>query len=112
MFKIFRSNSMDTGNKIIIILLILIAIAALVCGFLFISNGLGNSEDTELQDILQQIATHYHVRVVYTDEDVRHLRLHFVWDTTLPLSGVVALFNHFDRIHLSITDNEQTIIVE
>ena len=41
---------MDTGNKIIIILLILIAIAALVCGFLFISNGLGNSEDTELQE--------------------------------------------------------------
>lgn len=71
-----------------------------------------NFEDTELQDILQQIATHYHVRVVYTDEDVRHLRLHFVWDTTLPLSGVIALFNHFDRIHLSITDNEQTIIVE
>ena len=50
MFKIFRSNSMDTGNKIIIILLILIAIASLVCGFLFISNGLANSDDTELQE--------------------------------------------------------------
>ncbi|MBO7159590.1 MAG: hypothetical protein J6V46_04850, partial [Methanobrevibacter sp.] len=40
---------MDTGNKIIIILLILIALAALVCGFLFISNGLA-SDDSSLEE--------------------------------------------------------------
>ena len=40
---------MDTGNKIIIILLILIALAALVCGFLFISNGLV-SDDSSLEE--------------------------------------------------------------
>ena len=40
---------MDTGNKIIVILLILIAFAAVVCGFLFISNGLV-SDDSSMEE--------------------------------------------------------------
>jgi len=48
---------MDTGNKIIVILLILIAFAAVVCGFLFISNGLV-SDDSSMEENVTNVTIH------------------------------------------------------
>ena len=41
---------MDTGNKIIVILLGLIAIAAIACGFLYISTSLEDAGDASLDE--------------------------------------------------------------
>ena len=63
-------------------------------------------EDTELGTMLNQMAAHYQYEVVYKSNAAKHTRLYFTWDKTTPIEDVVATFNKFDRIHISIEDRQ------
>ena len=67
-------------------------------------------ENTELQTVLTEMASQYKYKVDYRDEATKHIRLYFTWDKTSKLEDVVAMFNKFERI--SITIENQTLIVE
>ena len=67
-------------------------------------------EDKELSTILNDIATFYHVEVVYKKEDTKHIRLYFTWDKQLKLDDVIDKFNKFERFH--ITREDQKLIIE
>lgn len=66
-------------------------------------------EDAELGAILDQMAAHYRVRLVFNSEQTRHLRLYYNWDRSAPLQRQIDLLNGFDRIHLTLSDNTLTI---
>ena len=67
-------------------------------------------EDTELKDILRELATYYHFETVYKNEKAKHVRLYFTWDMTATLDELIDTFNKFERIH--ITRENQKLIVE
>ena len=67
-------------------------------------------EDTELNTILNDIATFYQVECVYKNKDVKHVRLYFTWDKQLTIDELIDMFNKFERFH--ITRDNQRLIVE
>ena len=67
-------------------------------------------EDAELAAILGEISAFYQVQTVYQKEDSKHIRLYFTWDKASKIEDVVATFNKFERIHISIEN--QTLVVE
>ena len=67
-------------------------------------------ENAELQTVLTEIVSHYKYKVDYRNEATKHVRLYFTWDKTSEIEDVVATFNKFERI--SITIENQTLIVE
>ena len=67
-------------------------------------------EDAELNTILREVATFYQCETVYKNEKVKHVRLYFTWDKTMPIDEVVETFNKFERFH--ITRENKKLIVE
>ena len=67
-------------------------------------------EDTELNTILNDIATFYQVECVYKNKEVKHVRLYFTWDKQLTIDELINMFNKFERFH--ITRDNQRLIVE
>ena len=57
-------------------------------------------DNEELETILSQIAAFYHVKVSYTNDDARHIRLHFKWNQASSLDDVIALLNSFQQIDI------------
>ena len=66
-------------------------------------------ENTELEQMLGEMAIYYKVRVRYENDEVRHLRLYYEWDSTTPLADIVSTLDQFE--HVSITLDEETITV-
>ena len=48
--------------------------------------------------------------VTFRTEAAKHIRLYFTWDKASKIEDVVATFNKFERIHVSIEN--QTLVVE
>ena len=67
-------------------------------------------EDKELAAMLGEMATYYGCEVSYRSEDVKKVRLYFTWDKAMDVDEVVAMFNKFERIH--ITREGRRITVE
>ena len=63
-------------------------------------------EDTELATMLNEIATYYQYEIVYQNSGSKHIRLYFTWDKSTPIEDVVAMFNKFDRIHITLEDHQ------
>ena len=59
--------------------------------------------------MLGEMAIYYKVRVRYENDEVRHLRLYYEWDSTTPLTDIVNTLDQFE--HVSITLDEETITV-
>lgn len=58
-------------------------------------------ENAELATLLAEMATYYNYKVTYKSEDVKHIRLYFTWDKTKPIDDIVAMFNKFERFHIT-----------
>ena len=58
-------------------------------------------ENAELATLLTEMAAYYNYKVTYKNEDVKHIRLYFTWDKTKPIDDIVAMFNKFDRFHIT-----------
>lgn len=67
-------------------------------------------ENAELQTMLNEMATYYNYKVLFRTESAKHIRLYFTWDKASKIEDVVATFNKFERIHISIEN--QTLVVE
>lgn len=67
-------------------------------------------ENAELGTILTQMASFYHVKVVYINAQTQHMRLFFNWNKAKTLEQNLEILNAFDRIQLEYT--EGVIIVK
>ncbi len=66
-------------------------------------------ENAELEQMLDEMAIYYKVRVRYENEEVRHLRLYYEWDGSTPLEDIVRTLDQFE--HVSLTLANETITV-
>ena len=67
-------------------------------------------ENTELEVIMSQIASHYKVAVDFNKEDARHLRFYTKWTPTETLDQVVERLNGFEKV--TIKKNNNTLVIE
>ena len=67
-------------------------------------------EDMELQAILQPIAQHFNVQVVYKNESSRHIRLYLQLTEQMSLNDIIEQMNHFEKVN--IHSEGKTLIVE
>ena len=74
------------------------------------SDAIRTFENAELQQILQELSNHYHVGVVFRNEQARHVRLYTKWDTTAPLTTIIERLNGFEKV--SIRLNKDQMIAE
>lgn len=70
------------------------------------SDTIRTFENAELQQILSELADHYHLEVDYRNEQARHLRLYTKWNTTAPLSQMIERLNNFEKVSIRQTDNQ------
>ena len=70
------------------------------------SDTIRTFENAELQQILSELADHYHLEVDYRNEQARHVRLYTKWNTAAPLSQIVERLNHFEKVNIRQTDNQ------
>ena len=74
------------------------------------SDTIRTFENAELQQILGELADHYHLEVDYRNEQARHVRLYTKWNTAAPLSQMVERLNNFEKV--SIRQTNDHIIAE
>jgi len=69
------------------------------------SDTIRTFENAELQQILGELADHYHLDVDYRNEQARHIRLYTKWNTTAPLSQMIERLNGFEKVSIRQTHN-------
>ena len=69
-------------------------------------NAVRTFENTELQQILQELSDYYHVEVEFRNEQSRHIRLYTKWDTTAPLHQMIERLNGVEKVSIRLTDNQ------
>ena len=67
-------------------------------------------DNVPLEKMLTEIAAHYGAEVVFVNDDVRSLRLHFTWNRRQGVEKVVENLNHFERLH--IRQQSHQLVVE
>ncbi len=70
------------------------------------SDTIRTFENAELQQILGELADHYHLEVDYRNEQSRHIRLYTKWNTAAPLSQIVERLNHFEKVNIRQTNKQ------
>lgn len=66
-------------------------------------------EDKELAAMLGEMAAYYGCEVSYRSEAVKKVRLYFTWDKAMEVDDVVAMFNKFERIHITREGRRLTV---
>ena len=67
-------------------------------------------DNIPLEKMLPEIATHYDAQVTFVKDDARQLRFRFVWNPQKGIDQVVSDLNQFERLTVTLSDNQ--IIVE
>lgn len=57
-------------------------------------------DNAELGTVVTQLAAFYHTKVVFENEEARHIRVFFNWDKTKTLSQNLDILNAFERIQI------------
>ena len=65
--------------------------------------------NVELQQIMQQIAKDYGVKVVFRNEAARSLRFYLKWEANDSIKDIINHINHFEKVHLTLSDATITI---
>ena len=65
--------------------------------------------NVELQQIMQYIADGYGVKVEFKNEAARTLRFYLQWEADDTLQEIIDRINHFEKVHLTLTDETITI---
>ena len=71
--------------------------------------GVVTFENHELTDILTSICNAYRVEIVFKDEEQKHIRLHFSYDTKDKLEDVIESMNTFQKFRLEMKDNKLNV---
>ena len=67
-------------------------------------------DNIPLEKMLPEIAAHYDVKVIFTNDEARQLRFRFVWNPQQDIDQVISDLNQFERLTVTRKDNQ--IIVE
>ena len=67
-------------------------------------------DNIPLEKMLPEIAAHYDVKVIFTNDEARGLRFRFVWNPQQGINQVISDLNQFERLTVTRKDNQ--IIVE
>ena len=65
--------------------------------------------NVELQQIMQQVAKDYGVKVVFRNEAARSLRFYLKWEANDSIQDIIKHINHFEKVHLTLSDATITI---
>ena len=68
-----------------------------------------NFNNVQLQDIMNQLNKDFGVKVVFNNENARKIRLYLSWEADDKLQDIVNRINHFEKVHLSLSDKTITI---
>ena len=67
-------------------------------------------DNIQLEKMLPEIAAHYDVKVIFTNDEARQFRFRFVWNPQQGIDQVISDLNQFER--LTVTRKDSQIIVE
>ncbi|MBQ0047934.1 MAG: DUF4974 domain-containing protein [Prevotellaceae bacterium] len=73
------------------------------------TSGVVTFDNHELTEILTSICNAYKVKIQFKDEEQKHIRLHFSYDTNEKLEDVMESLNTFEKFQLKLKDNELTV---
>ena len=68
-----------------------------------------NFNNVQLQEIMKQLNKDFGVKVVFKNENARTIRLYLSWEADDKLLDIVNRINHFEKVHLSLSDKTITI---
>lgn len=72
-------------------------------------TGLITFDNHELADILTSICNAYEVEVQFKEEEQKHIRLHFSYNTKDRLEDVIESLNTFETFRLELKDKKLTV---
>ena len=65
--------------------------------------------NTQLEQILTEIAAFYNVKVEYKNADVRSLRFYYEWNRKAEVESVIDDLNHFSKVNITLNNNKITV---
>lgn len=71
-----------------------------------VTSGVVMFENSELADIMQSISNAYKKEVVFKNEELRHVHLHFQYNTEDKLEQVLQSLNMFEKINVKLNDDK------
>ena len=66
-------------------------------------------DNTPLEKMLPEIAAHYDAKVTFANDEARQLRFRFVWNPQKGIDQVVSDLNQFERLNVTLKDNQITV---
>ena len=68
-----------------------------------------NFNNVQLETIMNQLNKDFGVKVVFKNENARTIRLYLSWEADDKLQDIVNRINHFEKVHLTLSDETITI---
>ena len=59
-------------------------------------------DNVPLGEILNELSTYYHIKVVYYTEEARHPRLYYQWKPEYTIEKVVEMLNNFEWLQMEL----------
>ncbi|MBQ1701546.1 MAG: DUF4974 domain-containing protein, partial [Prevotella sp.] len=66
-------------------------------------------DNIPLEKMLPEIAAFYDTEVIFANDEVRQLRFRFVWNPQQSIEQVIRDLNQFERLTVTLKDNQITI---
>ena len=66
-------------------------------------------DNIPLEKMLPEIAAHYDAKVTFVNDETRQLRFRFVWNPQKGIDQVVSDLNQFERLTVTLNDNQITV---
>ena len=66
-------------------------------------------DNIPLEKMLPEIAAHYNAKVTFVNDEARQLRFHFMWHPQKGIEKVVSDLNQFERLNITLNDNQITV---
>ena len=68
-----------------------------------------NFNNVQLAEIMNQISKDFGVKVIFTNEKARTIRLYLSWEAEDTIQEIINRINHFEKVHLTLSDETITI---
>ena len=68
-----------------------------------------NFNNVQLAEIMNQISKDFGVKVVFANEKARTIRLYLSWEADDTIQEIINRINHFEKVHLTLSDETITI---
>lgn len=66
-------------------------------------------DNIPLEKMLPEIAAHYDAKVTFVNDEARQLRFYFMWHPQKGIEKVVSDLNKFERLNITLNDNQITV---